>query len=70
MDRAREDGEYSFTISTDRLKLFAKLTPATPAERLRWLEEAHEFVSKVISYEQLKQWKLYLNRRRNSPKLE
>jgi hypothetical protein len=49
------------------LKLFAKLTPA---ERLRWLEEAHEFVSKVISYEQLKQWKLYLNRRRNSPKLE
>ena|GEM_PF-914438 len=67
MDKAREDGEYSFTISTDRLKLFAKLTPA---ERLRWLEEAHEFVSKVISYEQLKQWKLYLNRRRNSLKLE
>ncbi|MDI6714683.1 MAG: hypothetical protein QMD43_06630 [Thermodesulfovibrio sp.] len=49
--------QYFFNLSTDRLKIFLELTPE---ERLQWLEDAHEFVSAIVSYEKLKKWKLYI----------
>lgn len=49
--------DYFFQVTTDKLKLFMRLTPE---ERLLWLEEAHEFVKHSVSKDKLTQWKQYL----------
>lgn len=51
--------EYVFTVSSERLRLFRRLTPE---ERFLWLEEAHEFVTNALTEEKLKKWRLYIKK--------
>jgi len=50
---------FAFRISPERIKFFSRLTPE---ERLKWLEEAHEFVKNAVPAEKIKRWKALIQK--------
>jgi len=45
---------FALRLSPERIKFFSRLTPE---ERLKWLEEAHEFIKNAVPAEKIKKWK-------------
>lgn len=55
---------YAFEIDLEKLKLYKRLSPE---ERFLWLEEAHEFVSNIVSVDKIKNCKQYLKKTGDMP---